>query len=343
MSRLLEGVLKGVGRLADGVVQVSAPAAVSWLTVPAAWMPLTPLRDDVWFAETVDVPSHTVLPVALDATAVAERLVGGAGPRGQLVSWERRWAPSGLAPTSMLRARPHVVLRHWEVPRPKAQLLLVSGFNMGWGFLDALVLRVRWFLARGYSVTLLGLPLHGSEAVVAGPPPWPSVDLELTRDAVALATHDVRSGVAWLRAQHAAPVVVLGVSLGAWPAALAATVPGAPDVFAALTPMVDYPRLLLDHRPPWVARGAITRLAASLEPVSPLARPPVVAPGRVQVFAAAEDHVTPPGHHAAPLATHFGTDVMVFPGSHLVPRGLETAWASLDALVDSLDETRSAR
>ncbi|MDX2012470.1 MAG: hypothetical protein SFW67_19895 [Myxococcaceae bacterium] len=340
MSRLLDGVLKGVGRLADGVVQASAPAAVSWLTVPAAWMPLAPLRRDVFIAEGVDAPRPTELPVGLDVTSAAEAVLAGPGPRGRLLSWERRWTPPGLAATSPLRARPLVVVRHWAAPNPKAQLLLVSGFNMGWGFLDAVVLQVRWFVARGYSVTLLGLPLHGSEALVLGPPAWPSVDLELTRDAVALATHDVRSAVAWLRAQHPAPVVVLGVSLGAWPAALAATAPGAADVFAALTPMVDYPRLLLDHRPPWVSRGAITRLAASLEPVSPLSRPPAVQPGRVRVFAASEDHVTPAGHHAGPLAAHFGVEVTTFPGSHLVPRGLKSAWASLDVMVEATGTSR---
>lgn len=327
--------LELVGRVADAVVVASAPAAVSWLTVPAAWMKVVPPREGRWFADEVQVPAPLEVPGSIDPSRLVERWRSrpdDVPPR--LLGWQREWTPASVPSGSPLRLRPAVVVRHWGRPAPTAQLLVVSGFNMGWGFLDAEVLRLRWFAREGYSVTLLGLPLHGSDALTVGPPAWPSVDFELTRDAVACATHDVRQTVAWLRASAPAPVVVLGVSLGAWPAALSATLPHPPDVFAALTPMVDYPALLQDHRPFWVSRGAITRLSKGLEPVSALHRPSTLAPGRALVLSAASDRVTLAANHAVPLARHFGGRSVSFPGSHLVPHGLGSAWRQLDAFVD---------
>jgi hypothetical protein len=157
------------------------------------------------------------------------------------------------------------------------------------------------------------------------------VDLDLTRDALAAATQDVREAVAYLRAEAPLPVVALGVSLGAWPVALACTAPSPPDVLAALTPMVDYAALLEDHAPPWVFRNVVQRIGEVLRPLSPLERPPTLPPGRTLVLAAESDHVAPAARHAEPLAAHFRGALARFPGSHLVPWGLSRAWEALHA------------
>jgi dienelactone hydrolase len=225
-----------------------------------------------------------------------------------------------------------VQLRVRSPPTPTRQLLVVTGFNMGWAGLDARVLGLRWWLNRGYRVAVLGLPLHGTRGPGLGPPAWPSADLDLTRDALAAATQDVREAVAYLRAEAPLPVVALGVSLGAWPVALAGTTAGPPDGLAALTPMVDYAALLQAHAPPWVFSNVVRRIGEVLRPLSPLERPPTMAPGRTLVLAAESDHVAPARDHAEPLAAHFRGTVVRFPGSHLVPWGLKRAWEALEAL-----------
>jgi hypothetical protein len=310
--RLKRGLLRAVGRLADAAVQLAAPASVTWLTGAAVVLPTPAPPPGPWFADEVPPPS-------------------AARPAGQAVSWTRRWLPAHVPASSPLRRRPLVRLRVRAPPAPTRQLLVVTGFNMGWAGLDARVLDLRWWLGRGYRVAVLGLPLHGTLAQALGPPAWPSADLDLTRDALAAATQDVREAVAYLRAEAPLPVVALGVSLGAWPVALAGTTSAPPDVLAALTPMVDYAALLRAHAPPWVLDNVLRRIGEVLRPLAPLERAPTMPPGRTLILAAASDHVTAARDHAEPLAAHFRGELRRFPGSHLLPWGLRRAWEALDA------------
>ncbi len=310
-SPLARGLLRAAGRLADAAVQLAGPASVTWLTSGVTLLPTPAPPEGPYLAEAVSPP-----PAGRDA-------------RGR-VSWTRAWLPSHVPIGSPLRRKPVVQLRLQQPERPTRQLLVLTGFNMGWGALDAKVLDLRWLVERGWRVAQLGLPLHGELGGLPGAPAWPSIDLDLTRDALAAATQDVREAVAWLRADAPLPVVALGVSLGAWPVALAGTGTAPPDGLAALTPMVDYAALLQEHAPPWVMNNVMRRIGEVLKVVSPLERPPTVAPGRTLVLSAESDHVAPEAAHGGPLAAHFRGELVRFPGSHLLPWGLHDAWEALD-------------
>lgn len=310
------GLWRALGRVADAAVHWAAPASVTWLTSAGTLVPVPPAPPGPYLSELVRAP-------------VGSR-------NGNTVVWARGWLPAHVPPSSPLKRRPQVKLRQWLPGSPRRHLLVVTGFNMAWAGLESKLLGLGFWLERGYRVAMLGLPLHGTGGVVPGAPSWPSSDFALTRDAVAAATQDVREAVAFLRAEAALPVVSLGISLGAWPVALAGTGTGAADALVALSPMVDYGALLRDHAPPWVPDSAVERAEEALRPLSPFGRAPSLAAGRTLVLAASDDAVTPTAHHAEPLARHFGGTLERFDGSHLLPWGLAGARRQIDDFVRGL-------
>ena len=307
------GLWRFAGRLADASVQWAAPASVTWLTSSATLGTPDAAPPGPWLSDTVARP-------------VGSR-------RGNEVVWARAWLPPHVPPSSPLRTKPQVKLRVWSPANPQRQLLVVTGFNMTWAGLEAKLLGLSFWLERGYRVALLGLPLHGTQGVVPGTAAWPSADLALTRDAVAAATQDVREAVAFLRAEAPLPVAALGISLGAWPVALAATSSVPSDVMVALSPMVDYTGLLRDHAPLWVPESALDRVAEALSAVSPLQRPPTIASGRTLVLVGNQDELARRARHAEPLARHFAGRIEQFDGSHMLPWGLSGARRAVDEFV----------
>jgi hypothetical protein len=316
-SSWAEPLLLGLGWWTELGAVLAAPAVASALAW-GAWMPLGPPASPLLVEAEVPAPREVRARRAGDAVSL---------------SWPRRFlptdGPSALAFAGRDRARASLL----EADRAGPALVAVGGFGMGWASLDRRVLALDRFRARGVTVAHYGLPLHGPDAPWFGVPAWPGPALELTRAALAVAAHEVRELVAYLRARGYGPVTVLGVSLGALVSALGATAAAPADALIALTPMIDYARLLRDHAGP-LAAGPIEGIAATLGPVSPLARPPVLAPGRTLVMAASDDRLAPCASHAEPLARHFGGDLHVFAGPHLAagtsPEVERAAFAFLD-------------
>jgi len=103
------------------------------------------------------------------------------------------------------------------------------------------------------------------------------------------------------------------------------------DFSTLMVPLASLGDAYLEHRsrlpeapPPWVGR----RIDDSLRVVSPLSRPPLVAPESVLVLAAARDAITPSAH-AERLRAHFDARIDTFTGGHLLQLGRGKAWASL--------------
>ena len=78
----------------------------------------------------------------------------------------------------------------------------------------------------------------------------------------------------------------------------------------------------------------------ALEPVAPLARKPLVAPGRTLVIAARHDRITAPATHAARLASHFGAQLFWFEGGHLLQFGRSAGSAELARFLTGLGVIR---
>jgi dienelactone hydrolase len=266
-------------------------------------------------------PSVLTLPGRLGS----EQLLwpSDAAPR---VAQTTAWA--FLTPANAV-ARAHAWLH--ATPRPVA--ILVHGYSMGRLSAEARIFRVRKLFDAGMDVVLPILPFHGDRSVGGVMHRFPSVDQAHSVDAAAQSIRDLVQLVAWLRHRGHPSVGIAGVSLGGYVAALAGTV--IPDLafLAAITPLADVVTTA-GHAPP-----SAHELPAAVAAVTPLHRKPLIAPERTLWIAAARDGVTPNARHVAPLARHFGAELTVVAGSHLVPVG----WFDSVRLTHALASSGGAR
>jgi pimeloyl-ACP methyl ester carboxylesterase len=119
------------------------------------------------------------------------------------------------------------------------------------------------------------------------------------------------------------------MSLGGYTAALVATAERF-DFLVPVIPLADVTAVHFEHEAMRAVQVpaeslALGRLALSV--VSPLARKPLVDPGRVLVIAGRHDRITPPATHAARLAAHFSGRLDWFEGGHLLQLGRGEAFA----------------
>jgi len=227
-------------------------------------------------------------------------------PGGEVVdlSWESRYEPlhpgeqrryASLAENRLARAR---LFRH-DAPSPA--VICVHGYSGGHLPIEEHLFSARWLYSLGLDVALLVLPFHGLRAARIGAPLFPNpARVSLTNEAFGQAIFDLRALVGYLLDREASAVGVLGMSLGGYTAALAATV----EPFAAHTP---------------------TR------------RPPVLTGERVLVIAGDSDRITPRSH-AERLRTHFGPGPFhVFAGGHLLQIGHGGALRAMARFLNELD------
>jgi dienelactone hydrolase len=192
------------------------------------------------------------------------------------------------------------LLEHRDRPRP--WIVCVPGYRMGHPTVDLTAFRARQLHREfGINVAIPVLPFHGPRRVFGR-----SGDGFLTGDFVdtlhaqAQAVWDVRRLVGWLRRRTRRPIGVHGISLGAYTAALVASLEEGLACVIAGIPAADIPRLLRGHLPPLVTQNA-KRLGFPLEKidrlmsvVSPLALSPRVPRERRFLYAGLADAVAPP-------------------------------------------------
>ena len=222
--------------------------------------------------------------------------------------------------------------------RPGPTVVLIHGYGAGHPRVEAVVWPVRRWLSAGIDVVLPSLPLHGrrSEAGRRLSPRFPAADPRLTHEGFRQAVHDLRSLLAHLRSEGHGPVSLGGMSLGGYTAGLLATLDEGLARLALVIPLASLADFARDRGRLGIGPVA-TELHAALEavyaPSSPLGRPPRISPDRVRIVAARGDRITGVDQ-ARRLADHFGVELEVAPGSHLVQR---LPWASL---ADGLDPRR---
>jgi pimeloyl-ACP methyl ester carboxylesterase len=223
--------------------------------------------------------------------------------------------------------------------RPVA--VLVHGYMAGQFTIEQHVWPIEWLQRIGLDVALFVLPFHGVRANPErrGAPPFPGADPRMSNEGFRQAIGDFHSFVGWLRQRGHRAVGVMGMSLGGYTTALAATV--VPDLAFAvpiipLASLADFARDQgrLGRRPEQRAaqHAALDRV---YRVVSPLDRKPLIAPERVLVIGARADRITPMSH-AKRLARHFGARLEAWPGGHLLQLGRAESFRRIGRMLGEL-------
>jgi pimeloyl-ACP methyl ester carboxylesterase len=269
------------------------------------------------------------------------------------LAYERLSWPSGYEPHEgepgarrWLARRANRTAHAWLVRgRPGAPwLVCVHGFGTGYPTADFVAFKARRLLER-HGLTLLFpvLPLHGPRrASRLGGIELVSHHVQEFVFGMAQAAWDIRRLLGWARSQGARRIGVYGMSLGAYVAALLAALEDGLDLVVAGAPVSDMPALLEHHSPASVLRRA---RAAGIDPeavrrlhrvVSPLARPPLLSPERLAIYAGTGDRMAPP-EQARLLWQRWGEpSILWYEGSHLALLWSAAVRAFLDQALDEL-------
>ncbi|MBW2529533.1 MAG: alpha/beta hydrolase family protein [Deltaproteobacteria bacterium] len=247
----------------------------------------------------------------------------------QDVAWPSDYQP--LLPELHERYRRHPqnlrgAAQLWLHRSPRPMAILIHGYMGGDYAVEARVWPLRWLFRAGLDLALFVLPLHGARAISGrrGPPPFPSRDPRMSNEGLCHAIGDLRDLVGWLRRRGHPAVGVMGMSLGAYTAALAATFIPKLDFVVPIVPLAsladfarEQGRLDPDPRREALEMAALERVHRA---VSPLERTSILERGRMLIVAGDSDRITP-ASHADRLALRFDAPVTRWPGGHLLQLG----------------------
>jgi dienelactone hydrolase len=180
--------------------------------------------------------------------------------------------------------------------------------------------------ARGIDVWMPSLPHHLQRAEAGEVPGQRALSPELSTslDAVRQAVAETRLLAGWLRRNGASSVGVWGMSLGAWVAALAATLDADWDAVALWAPVASPAEVLFESGLVKLLRVAVVDgglskedlLAPEMAPMTPARRAALVPRSQVLVIAGVYDQVV-----AAPsvvrMARRWNVDVRWVPHGHI--------------------------
>lgn len=263
--------------------------------------------------------------------------------------WDLRWPSAYETFLPELRERyDRKEKNRWAAARLFAHeqarplIIIVHGYMAGQYPVEQRLWPVQWLYRRGMDVALFVLPFHGVRAIRGrvGAPPFPGSDPRFSNEGFRQAMHDLRDFVEWLLTVGAhASVGLMGMSLGAYATALAATleprlsfaVPVIP-----LTSLADFARDQgrLGHTPEQT--GIEHRaLDAVHQVISPLRRHRCIDADRVLIVGAAADRITPIAH-AHRLAEHFESPMIQWSGGHLLQLGRAGAFRRIGRFLGDL-------
>lgn len=273
-------------------------------------------------------------PVARDAGRARS------GRRKLDLVWQSTWSPFATAVTDRYLGYSEnrtAAVRLIAADRPRPVAIALHGYLAGHFAFEQRVWPIAELDALGLDVVLFTLPFHGLRARAGEPaPPFPSADPVMNHEGFRQAVGDLRDLLGWLLQRGHPSVGVLGMSLGAYTAALAATVEPRLAFVVPIVPLASIADFAREHGRLSRTRGqALVEHAAldrALTLVSPLHRAPVVSSDRVLVVGARSDRITPV-EHAQRLARHFGARLLSWPGGHLLQFGRGAALAEVGAFV----------
>lgn len=237
-----------------------------------------------------------------------------------------------------------VLVEHWMhgPEKPRATVIALHGFSMGYPRMDAFALFAASLFAAGFDVALMTLPFHGPRT-----PPHARFSGEhfavphIARfnEAVRQAVYEVRALIGWLRDYVDAPIGLLGLSLGGYISSLMAGLTDDLDFIIPMVPPVcvgDLAWRFFTASRKRPARAAFTReeLRAGYRVHSPLTYPLRLEKRRVLIVAGRGDQIVPPDHPHT-LWQHWNQpDINWFSGSHLAPFRRGGVFARIRAHVD---------
>jgi pimeloyl-ACP methyl ester carboxylesterase len=259
--------------------------------------------------------------------------------------------PANPAYADEYRAVPENLVVHAELwrhghTRGRATVIGLHGFGMGYPALDAAVLMAPALFAAGLDVALFTLPLHGPRTPRTtrfSGQLFADVNVPRINESIGQAVHELAALRAWLRANDAGPVGILGLSLGGYVAALMAALM---DDLDFVVPVVA-PACFGDLAHRFMAASSLYRgrddvrlsrgeFRAVYRVHSPLAHRPRLPRERLLLLAARGDRVVP-AEHAVWLWAHWGGPHLAwFTGSHLVPFGRAQVLEEILAFVEGL-------
>jgi pimeloyl-ACP methyl ester carboxylesterase len=223
-----------------------------------------------------------------------------------------------------------VLVEHWMhgPARPRATVVALHGFTMGYPRMDAFALFATSLFAAGFDVALMTLPFHGprtpADARFSGEQ-FAIPNVARFNEGVRQAIYEVRALIGWLRDYVDAPIGLLGLSLGGYLSALMAGLTDDLDFIVPMVPPVCIGdlawRFFTRSRHSRSAQPAFTReeLRAAYRVHSPLTYPLRIDKRRVLIVAGRGDRIVPPDHPHT-LWQHWGEpNICWFSGSHLAP------------------------
>ena len=202
----------------------------------------------------------------------------------------------------------------------KPMAILVNGFSSGHHLMERVAWPIREFNRQGIGVSLFALPFHGPRGH-AFPPEWPQQDTAFTIEGFRQAIWDLQTAIRAMREAGASHVGVVGMSLGGYTASLLATVTSDVDFVLSYIPIASVPDVMNDNDlvP---GSGDLQRMLyegyrEQLVPITPVCRMPKLEPKRVSIISGEFDRLATV-KHGMRLAEHFGTELVKFPGGHIV-------------------------
>lgn len=221
--------------------------------------------------------------------------------------------------------------RNHGAPRPT--MICIHGYRAGNFALEEHAWAMEWFYKLGLDVALFQLPFHSLRAAegTSRAPAFPGPDVAKTNEGFAQAIWDLRGLIDWIRTRTAGPVGVAGMSLGGYTTSLLATVAKDLEFAVPFIPLADFTDVVVEHealRGVAVPRALVDAGKRAMARVSPLARPPTIAPERVMIVGAKGDGITKLAH-AEQLAQHFHAPIFTFPGGHLLQFGRGEAFKEM--------------
>ncbi|MBK6849673.1 MAG: hypothetical protein IPG96_19780 [Proteobacteria bacterium] len=209
-------------------------------------------------------------------------------------------------------------------------VICLHGWRGGRYSLEATIFGAQRLYALGFDVYLYVHPYHGPRRPLGVPPSvslHPSASISRTNEALLQTVWEVRALLRHHRAERGADGGVIGISLGAYAAAVLASVAEELRFVVPILPIADLTALLWSLAPPGPGPAedgpaldfdAHCRLMAVH---APLAHRLVLPREEVLLIAGRTDRVVPPTHAEA-LWEHWGRPALHwFPGGHLLHFG----------------------
>jgi dienelactone hydrolase len=273
----------------------------------------------------------------------SQRRVRSFGRHGEVVdvAWASDYEPFAPAVRETYLAHEanrtaHARLFLHERPRPVA--ILVHGYFAGRYAIEERAWPTPWLFQNGLDIALPVLPFHAMRAS-GRRPVFPSSDPRVTIEGFRQAMHDLGSLVRHLLDRGAPAVGMMGMSLGGYTTALAATVEDALAFAVPFIPLASIADFAAEHGRLVGDEEQQRRQHALLEEVhavvSPLARPVRVPRAGRLVIGARGDRITPISH-ARRIAEHFDVPCTEFTGGHIAQLGRADAFRAIGRMLGAL-------